>query len=55
MTAMNNTGSIVSKTAAEILMASLKGNPIEQSQILIHSELLPGQTTAFISERQMLS
>ncbi len=46
MTAMNNTGSVVSRTAAQILLAQLQGEPVESTQVLIQSELLPGQTTA---------
>ena len=45
MTAMNNTGPAVSKTAAELLLARCKVND-ELSQVLIKSELMPGQTTA---------
>ncbi len=51
MTAMNNTGSEVSKAAAELLLAQLQGREVEQTQILIQSELLPGRTTAPVPER----
>jgi DNA-binding LacI/PurR family transcriptional regulator len=46
MTAMNNTGSTVSRTAATMLLKRLRGDDIDSHQILIKSELLPGQTTA---------
>ncbi len=51
MTAMNNTGSIVSKTAAEMLLGRLRGDEVDSTQILIKSELLPGQTTALAPVR----
>jgi DNA-binding LacI/PurR family transcriptional regulator len=46
MTAMNNTGPIVSRTAAEMLLARLRGEEVGSTQILIKSEPIPGQTTA---------
>ena len=45
MTAMNNTGPSVSRTAAEMLLARLKGESVQSKHVLIKSELLPGQTT----------
>jgi DNA-binding LacI/PurR family transcriptional regulator len=45
MTAMNNAGPLVSRAAAQMLMARLHSEPITSSQILIKSELIPGQTT----------
>jgi DNA-binding LacI/PurR family transcriptional regulator len=51
MTAMNNTGSMVSRTAAQILLAQLQGEPAESTQVLIQSELLSGQTTAAAASR----
>ncbi len=50
MTAMNNTGSIVSRTAAEMLLARLRGDTVDSTQVLIKSELIPGQTTALAPE-----
>lgn len=45
MTAMNNTGPAVSKTAAELLLARLQGDTTQTTQVLIQSSLIPGQTT----------
>jgi DNA-binding LacI/PurR family transcriptional regulator len=45
MTAMNNTGSMVSRVAAELLLNQLQGGAVESRQILIKSELIPGKTT----------
>jgi DNA-binding LacI/PurR family transcriptional regulator len=45
MTAMNNTGSMVSRVAAELLLNQLRGGAVETRQILIKSELIPGKTT----------
>ncbi len=53
MTAMNNTGSVVSRTAAEMLLARLQGKPLESTHVLIKSELLPGQTTAPVRQRSV--
>lgn len=45
MTAMLNTGPVVSKTATEILLNMLKDEPLVGNQMLIKSSLIPGQTT----------
>jgi DNA-binding LacI/PurR family transcriptional regulator len=45
MTAMTNTGPLVSKTAASILIAQLMELKNECQQVLIQSELIPGMTT----------
>lgn len=45
MTAMLNTGSLVSKTASEILLAELLGEPVENTQVLIPSQMIQGTTT----------
>ena len=45
MTAMLNTGPMVSKTATETLLNMLKEEPLAFNQMLIKSSLIPGQTT----------
>jgi DNA-binding LacI/PurR family transcriptional regulator len=55
MTAMQNTGSVVSKTAAEMLLAQLQGELVEPTQILIQSELIAGNTTAVAPEQRTRS
>ena len=52
MTAMNNTGSSVSKTAADMLLAKLMGYVVNQTQILVKSELILGWTTGPVRERE---
>ena len=54
MTAMNNTGPLVSRTAAQMLMARLRGESVETTQVLIKSELIPGETTASAPLQRML-
>ncbi len=45
MTAMVNTGFLVSKTASELLIAQLSGEPVENNQVLIRSKMITGTTT----------
>ncbi len=45
MTAMNNTGFLVSRTAAEMLLALLQGEKPDSMQVLIKPELIAGNTT----------
>jgi DNA-binding LacI/PurR family transcriptional regulator len=45
MTAMLNTGPLVSKTATEMLLTQLNGGTLENNQILIQSEMILGNTT----------
>jgi hypothetical protein len=46
MTTMVNTGSLVSRTAAEMLVRLLHDEIIERKEILVQSQLIPGGTTA---------
>ncbi|HLY26608.1 MAG TPA: LacI family DNA-binding transcriptional regulator [Aggregatilineales bacterium] len=55
MTAMNNTGPLVSQRAAEMLMARLLGEKLTASQVLIKSELIPGETTNVAPAQRMVS
>ena len=55
MTAMNNIGPLVSHTAAQMLIALLRGESLEATQVLIKSELIPGETTALAPARRAVS
>ena len=45
MTAMLNTGFLVSKTASELLIAQLAGDLVQNNQVLIRSKMILGTTT----------
>jgi DNA-binding LacI/PurR family transcriptional regulator len=52
MTAMNNTGSVVSETAADILLAQLMNRQVDSKQVLIRSKLIPGKTTGPVPTKE---